>query len=278
MTMKRGFSLLICLLLLLGAAAPASAYAREAEPKVVRVGWYESTYCYHDQFGERRGIAYEYQRRIAAHTGWEYEYVEDSWPNLLRMLINGEIDLLSDVSHTEERAPLMLFPSLPMGAESYYLYIDAGNTEISSDNLRSLNRKRVGVNKGSFQLGLLRDWAAKNGLSVQIVELTDDEAFSMTMLSRGEIDAFVSMDTFGSGERIVPVCKIGASDYYFAVNNSRPDLLSELNNAMTAIQDEDPYFNQRMFDQYVQLTRTNAFLSAGLENWLAEHGTIRVGY
>lgn len=278
MTMKRCFSLLMCLLLLLGAAAPASAYAREAEPKVVRVGWYESTYCYYDQFGERRGIAYEYQRRIAAHTGWEYEYVEDSWPNLFQMLINGELDLLSDVSYTEERAPLMLFPSLPMGAESYYLYIDADNTEISSDNLQSLNGKRVGVNKGSFQLGLLRDWAAKNGLSVQIVELTDDEAFFMTMLSRGEIDALVSMDTFGSEERIVPVCKIGASDYYFAVNNSRPDLLSELNDAMTAIQDEDPYFNQRLFDQYVQLTRTNAFLSAGLENWLAEHGTIRVGY
>ena len=71
MTMKRCFPLLMCLLLLLGAAAPASAYAREAEPKVVRVGWYESTYCYYDQFGERRGIAYEYQRRIAAHTGWE---------------------------------------------------------------------------------------------------------------------------------------------------------------------------------------------------------------
>ena len=100
----------------------------------------------------------------------------------------------------------------------------------------------------------------------------------MRMLAQGDIDAYVSLDSFGAQERVIPVCKIGASDYYFAVSNGHPDLLLELNNAMMAIQDEDPCFNQRMFDQHVQLTKTNAFLSSGLENWLTEHGTIRVGY
>ena len=47
---------------------------------------------------------------------------------------------------------------------------------------------------------------------------------------------------------------------------------------MSAIQDEDPYFNQRMFDQYVHLTKTNAFLTPSLDAWLKEHGKIRVGY
>ena len=142
-------------------AVPFAACAQESDQKVVRVGWYESTYCYRDQFGERRGIAYEYQRRIAAHTGWTYEYVEDSWPNLLQMLVDGKIDLLSDVSYTQERSSLMLFSSLPMGAESYYLYTDADNIRISSENLSTLNGKRVGVNKGSFQEGLLREWAER---------------------------------------------------------------------------------------------------------------------
>ncbi len=83
---------------LLDAAALPCAFAQESREKTVRVGWYESTYCYRDQFGRRRGIAYEYQQKIAAHTGWIYEYVEDSWPNLLQMLMDGKIDLLSDVS------------------------------------------------------------------------------------------------------------------------------------------------------------------------------------
>lgn len=68
------------------------------------MGWYDSSYCHIDQFGRRSGIVYEYQQSIAAHTGWVYEYVEDSWTNLLQMLLDGEIDLLSDVSYTEERS------------------------------------------------------------------------------------------------------------------------------------------------------------------------------
>lgn len=62
------------------------------------------------------------------------------------------------------------------------------------------------------------------------------------------------------------------------VNKARPDLLNELNNALSVVQEEDPYFNQRMFDNYVKLTRTNAYLSPTMENWLTAHGTIRVGY
>ena len=277
-SMNRTGVMALLLLLICGIFLPPAAGAQEAENKVVRVGWYESTYCYRDQNGERRGIAYEYQRKIAAHTGWTYEYVEDSWPNLLQMLMNGEIDLLSDVSYKEERAEHMLYAALAMGAESYYIYIDADNTVISAENPQTLNGMKVGVNRDSLQAGLLREWTEKNGIWPEIVELTDDEAYSMSTLAKGDIDAVVSMDSFGAQERVIPVTKIGASDYYFAVNKARPDLLAELNTAMRAIQDEDPYINQRMFDEYVHLTRTSAFLNPSLESWLNEHGTIRIGY
>ena len=94
-----------------------SAGAAEGKAKVVRVGWFDSGYSYKDQFARRRGIAYDYQQRIAAHTGWVYEYVEGSWSNLFQMLMNGEIDLLSDVSYVKEREEHMLFSNLPMGTE-----------------------------------------------------------------------------------------------------------------------------------------------------------------
>ncbi|MBR6891295.1 MAG: transporter substrate-binding domain-containing protein [Clostridia bacterium] len=276
--MKRILTCALCLFMLLGLALPLGAGAEESGQKVVRVGWYESTYCYRDQNGERRGIAYEYQMKIAAHTGWAYEYVEDSWPNLLQMLIDGEIDLLSDVSFKPEREELMLFPALAMGAESYYIYIDANNAVINPEDAQTLGGKRIGVNKGSFQEGLLAQWAEENGVAIEIVEMDGDEAYSMVILAQGEIDALVSMDSFGAQERVVPVTKIGASEYYIAVNKARPDLLAELNGAMSAILDEDPYYNQRLFDAYVHLTKTNAFLRPSLEEWLKAHGAIRVGY
>jgi len=259
-------------------AMPLSVSAEESEQKPVRVGWYESSFCTLDKYGRRSGIAYEYQQVVAAHTGWEYEYVEDSWPNLLKMLVDGEIDLLSDVSYTEERAKDIYYSDLPMGSEAYYIYIDADNREITSENLESFNGKKIGANAGSVQAGFLRDWAAKNGLTPEIIEMTNEEPEAMTMLANGEIDAYVSMNSFGAVDRCIPVCRIGASEYFFAVNKDRPDLLQELNGAMNAIQEENPYFNSNMVDEYVHLTGTNAFLDASLEEWLEKHGPIRVGY
>ncbi|MEE1159415.1 MAG: transporter substrate-binding domain-containing protein, partial [Atopobiaceae bacterium] len=90
-------------------AAPSQAYARESDGKVVRVGWYESAFHSTDQFGRRSGYGYEYQQRIATYTGWKYEYVEGSWSELYEMLASGQIDLLSDVSYTEERAEQILY-------------------------------------------------------------------------------------------------------------------------------------------------------------------------
>ena len=255
-----------------------AAQAQETGNKVVRVGWYESTFCYRDKFGRRRGLDYEYQHKIAAYTGWTYEYVEDSWSNLLQKLKVGEIDLLSDVSFTAERANSIFYPELPMGSEAYYIFIDANNKAISADNLSSFNGKKVGVNQGSVQEGFLREWAQKHNLAIEIVPLTTEEAESMSKLSTGEIDCYATINTFGAQEKLIPVCRIGSSDYFYAVNKNRPDLLEELNRALSAIQEEDQYFNQRVSEENLYLTKTNAFLTPSQEKWLTKHGPIRIGY
>ena len=117
-----------------------TAHAQESG-KTVRVGWYESPFNTMDQFGRRSGYAYDYQKKIAAYTGWNYEYVEGSWPELLQMLINGEIDLMSDVSYTDERAESMLFSSLRMGAEEYYIFISPDNEDINRDVVSTFTEK-----------------------------------------------------------------------------------------------------------------------------------------
>ncbi|MBR4455605.1 MAG: transporter substrate-binding domain-containing protein [Solobacterium sp.] len=252
--------------------------AEEDDRKTVRVGWYDSSFCYWDEFGRRRGIDYEYQQKISAYTGWTYEYVEDSWPNLLQMLSEGEIDLLSDVSYKPERTEFMLFPDLPMGTESYYIYIDGENREITTDNFASFNGKRIGVNKGSIQEGFLKDWAEHNRIDIDILPLDVDEAESVNMLSAGQIDGYATVYTFSSEWKIIPVCRVGSSGYFYAVNRNRPDLLAELNMALSGIQDDDPYFNQRMSEERLYSVNVNAFLTPAQDDWLAHHGPIRIGY
>ena len=161
----------LALCLLLAALLPVAAWADGAD-KCVRVGWYDSSYNTVDDTGRRSGYAYEYQLKLAAYTGWTYEYVTGSWSELLQLLIDGEIDLMSDVSWTAERAKLMLYPELPMGAEEYFLFKAPDNREICSADPSTLNGKRIGVNKDSVQADFFRDWTQRNGVRAELVELS----------------------------------------------------------------------------------------------------------
>lgn len=268
---------LFCLFTLAVFPPFCSALANIPE-KTVRVGWYDSSYNTMDQHGRRSGYAYEYQLKIAGYTGWIYEYVNGSWSDLLQMLKDGKIDLMSDVSYTEERAEYMLFPDYPMGAEEYCIFISPDNLGISSSDSSTLNGKRVGVNKDSIQLQFYRDWAQRNGVDAEVIEVTTSEDESLQMLETGELDAYVTVDAFTDPECAAPVFKVGSSDFFFAVSRKRPELLAELNGALSRIHEENRYFNQQMFERYIKTAGSNAFLSADEMSWLSEHGTIRVGY
>ena len=264
-------------MLLLALIPPFVVHAKDPS-KVVRVGWYESSFNTTDEYGRRSGYGYEYQMKVASYSGWKYEYVTGSWPDLMEMLEEGELDLLSDVSYTEERNDKMLYPDLPMGTEEYYLFISHNNKEITPTDLSSLNGKKVGVNKDSIQLTFFREWAEKNDVRPEILELTCSEDESLTKVEKGELDAYVTVDSFVNPERAVPVCKIGVSDFYFVVNKNRPELLEDLNLAMDRILDEDRYYNERMFEKYIRRAGANAFLSNEEAEWISSHKVIRVGY
>lgn len=256
---------------------PPLPVSAQEKGKTVRVGWHEEPYFILDQNGRRSGYSYDYQQKIAAYTGWEYSYVEGSWAELTQMLKTGEIDVLANVSYSEERAKDYLFTSFPMGTESYYVFVAPDNQEIKSDDFHSLDGKKVGVAKGSFQTQLFLDWENTHGVQVELIETTGTEEESILLLGR-ELDAFVTMDVFTDYKAAVPTWKIGTSDFYFAVSKKRPDLLTELNNAMSKIQDENTYYNYQLNAKYLKNTDTNLYLSADEKEWLESHGTIRIGY
>ena len=265
--------LAVTLVCLLPGAAPALK-----QEKTVRVGWYESSFNQTDQFGRRSGYGYEYQQRVSIYTGWKYEYVDGSWPELLEKLIAGEIDLLTDVSHTEERAEKILYSSEAMGSEVYHIYISSGNTAIRPDDYSTLNGKRVGVNKNSIQEKMFAEWAESYGITPKIIELTEKAPVLMKMLADGEIDALVSIGTFGDPSDLIPVCKIGFSEIYFGINKNRPDLKQDLDMAMNRLLEDNRDYNQQMTERFNPAGTVNSFLSPEEKEWLAAHGPVRVGY
>ena len=269
---------LVCVLLVLTCIASLSTQASVPEKKTVRVGWYESAFHRTDGFGRRSGYGYEYQQRIATYTGWEYEYVEGSWSELLEMLMAGEIDLLSDVSYTPERAEKILYSAQGMGSEDYHTFIAPANTQIKPDDFSTFNGKRVGVNKNSIQARLFVEWAESHGVTPEIVELSVKTPEMLEMLANGEIDVLVTLDAYGRTADVVPVCKIGSADSFFGINQNRPDIKQELDTAMSRILEENRYFDQELAEKYNSSDGFLNFLTPDEKAWSDGHGTIRVGY
>ena len=262
-------------LILLSLAIDVAAKSK----KVVRVGWYESAYNSTDRFGHRSGYAYEYQQKIAAYTGWKYEYVEGNWATLLEKLQKGEIDLLSDVSYTPERAKNMLFSTQPMGCEEYYILIDNANTAINPENITTLNGKKIGVNAGSIQQSIYERWAKDNGIKAKLIEIDGQERDFAEYMLNGELDAVVSVSAIDHNlNNCIPVSVIGASDFYFVINKNRQDLKADLDNAMKQILHNNMYYNRLLYEKYMVNSGSFRSLSGRETEWVRHHGAIRVGY
>ncbi len=273
--LRRFAALLLFFFIAAALALPITAHSSE---KNVRIGWYETPFNVMDKAGRRSGYAYEYQQKLAAYSGWNYTYVKGSWSELMQKLFDGEIDIMSDVSYTEERAKKILYPELPMGTEEYCIFIVPGNRDITSQDYSTLNGKRIGVYKDSVHADIFLRWAELHGIHAELVELVCTETEALDMLDAGKLDAYVTPNAYSDPERLVPVCRIGSSDIFVAVNKGRPDLLEDLNAAMRRIQEENPYYNQMLFEKYAPRVGTNAFLTVEEASWLASHGVIRVGY
>lgn len=117
----------LAVLAVLSTIMPAPAYAANTDQQVktVRVGWLVSNEGFQNGTpGERlSGWDYEYLQTLSYYTpGWQYEYVSGTFTELMDMLEAGEIDLMPNISYSEERAQKLLFSSNPEGTERYLIY------------------------------------------------------------------------------------------------------------------------------------------------------------
>ena len=188
--------------------------------KTIRVGWFESAFNKTDEYGRRSGYCYDYEQKLSVYTGWEYEYVSGNWSDLFKMLIDGKIDLLGDVSYTDDRASLMNFSSLPLGSEDYFIYKSTQNKNININDYNTFNGKKVGINKGSIMVDLFKKWSTANNIEAEIIELNNTVSEGLALLNRGGIDLYVEIDGALKNEEAVPLCKIGSSDFYFAAKKN----------------------------------------------------------
>ena len=273
----RSICAVLCLLLLLSVALPVKAAAETAPVKVVRVGSFEDTFNYCNEKGARKGYGYELLQTLSGYTGWQFEYVTCDWSDCFEKLKNGEIDIMGDISYTEDRAEEMLFSDEPMGEEKYYLYADLSRADISASDYKTLNGKKTGVLMGTEPEVMLTEWEEKHGLKTQHVNVSNNEDVKQK-LANHEIDCFVSLEeSFWADLGISTITRVGKSGIYYALNKDRPDLKEELDNAMRALDEAAPFYTADLYKRYFSLDYI-PILTGEEKAWLKGHGAIRMGF
>ena len=281
---KKSAVLFACIFVFLGIWMVLTVPCRAAETnndekqsQIIRVGSFEDTFNYVDKNGVRRGYGYELMQALAGYTGWKFEYVKCDWSDCFDKLENGEVDIMGDISYTDERAQKMLFPDEPMGEEKYILYADLSDTDIGMSDFKSLDGKRVGVLMDTEPEIMLTEWENKNGIHTEHVNVNNDDDVEKK-LANHEIDCFVSLEeSIWSEQGISSVTTIGKSGIYFAINKERSDIKTELDYAMRQLEQDSPFFKADLYKKYFTLDYIQ-ILTGKEKVWVEEHGGIQIGF
>ena len=250
----------------------------EEENKTVRVGYFSYANFQEGGYGERKqGAGYEYLQKISYITGWKYEYVYGSFKECLDMLADGEIDILGSVSYTPERAEAIDFSTYAEGTERYWIYTREDHTDLTDGDPKQMNGCRIGAADGSYQKELLEKWLDSNQIQAEVVVCKGYDEM-IEKLDADELDALV-VPALSVNSDFIAITNIGASDCYFGVSKSRPDLLKELNSALEEINNTETDYSSKLYARYEGKAVINYALSKEEKQWLDAHeNTIRVGY
>ena len=273
----RRIAMLLLLLFAAGVLQPYAGHA-EAQPKLVRVGYYENE-VFQEGAAEgavKTGYAYEYYRKLSEYTGWKYEYVYGSYGELYQMLLDGEVDFLAGLAWREERVGLIGYPEAIMGSESYYLVKQDTETGITAE-AATLNGKKIGV-LDSAMVNVLNRYLDEHSVTAEVITFSDHADLFEAFDSR-KLDVFVAeSDGSYAREHAEVLCAFGTSDYYLCVSIHRPDLLAELNAAQAQLGIEEPNYLNSLSSKYYSVSVTARAFSAVEREWLETHNKLSVGY
>ena len=185
------FTLTLCtILLLLSCAFPVLA---NDERRTVRVGFFEfDGYHMIDDTGRRSGYGYDLLGLASRYMDVRFTYVgyDKTWPEMLEMLKNGEVDILTNAQKSPEREQQFLYSS-PTGTVYGLLNVLNDNTKYISGNYVTYNGMHIGAFKGDFTIKEFQKWAANKNFAYQLVYFDSEKDLYDAFYAK-QVDAILS--------------------------------------------------------------------------------------
>ena len=163
--------------------------------RVVRVGAFNFyPGIFRDTDGKVKGFYVDALKEIAEKENIEFIYIYGSWADGLERIKNGEVDMLTSVAYSEERAEYMDYASLPLLTVWGEVYITPSS---NINGVLDLKGKTVAIMKGDLNGKHLQELTNKLAITCTFIEAPGFEDVFNLIVS-GEVDAGVVNNTFGA--------------------------------------------------------------------------------
>jgi two-component system sensor histidine kinase EvgS len=256
---------------------PIPIHAAGPEKRTVRVGYFTlanfQEYDASDQ--SYRGYGYDYLMAVAQYAGWNCKLVPVSYDEGLKMLQNGQLDLMNYI-YPDRGTESLSLSSLAAGESWTSLVVPTNNTSVSYEDYSAIADLTVGLNYSSQMNSAFVDYCKDNDCMPRLIYYHSDEEVE-NALQTGEVTARLASSISDPGMRTV--AKFAVSSYYFATTRGNTDLLAELNSAMNKLKVDDPYFQERLYSKYhSQSTEQQTIISDEEKAYIQDHGPVTVSY
>ena len=260
-TLCRRLGRTLAALLLVGLMAPAAVRA-ETPRKTVRVAFPEQAgMSYVGREGKVTGYNYDYLEKISEYTGWDMEYIaypdEDAnvaVSSALDDLSAGKVDLLGPLLKNEYTEQLYEFP------ENSYGMVYTTLCALSTSSLRETNLQ----SRQPLVVGL---WEQAETRNSEVLAFLNTEHYNYEIryyataqeqeqaLRDGQVDVISSVSLSPiTNTRIVE--QFAARPFYFAATKGNTQLIQELDQTISTINQVEPQLQDRLYDSISAARRT----------------------
>ncbi len=221
------------------------------------------------------GFCYEYMMQISNYTGWDYEFVYGSFAQLYDMLRNGQIDILPYTNWSSRRSDEILFSSLPLIHEEYYI---AGKPDSAGtgNGSRLADGAVISALADADYNTLLEEYLRSTGINAETVygqyvnDIWDD-------VRTGRADATIWTSVSYSDDDWNILGYLGKKPTYIGISKCRPDLKERIDEASDLIDKESPALKEELVIKYFHSNPIRRNLSQEEQEWISAHPVLHIG-
>ncbi len=259
-------------------ALPAGTYHDIDDNRTIRVAQIDLSNFYdYDRKGPIGGYGFEYLEKIASYTGWKYEFVPVTRERGLEMLESGEIDLMAPLVLSDDLEGRYDFSGQEIGLNYTVLCVAIEDSQTAYNDFSAIDGMKVGMLAKDTGAKKLVEYQQEHGFKTKTIPF-DNQAALLKALHDGKLDAILTTSLEKRPtERIV--ARFSPEPYYIITAKGRNDILIPLNDALSAIKSDNPYYDYELQKKYYAWEeQTVPIFSRAEKEYIKNAGILKVVY